>query len=89
MAHGSTGPESTLLIKTLSLSIKYLTYSNVLQLFFINLPDNRLAYGVKIDNDPDHPGFVWSVMEYEDERNALLALFKYSACTVFIFAISR
>ena len=85
MAHGSNGLEPTLLVKTLSLSIKYMMHSKFLRLFLVKLPGNVLGYGVTIDDDHDHPGFVWSVMEKEDERNALLAFFQHSECTVFLF----
>ncbi len=85
MARGGSDFEPTVLIKTLSLSIKYLIRSRELQFVLMRLPDGFLGYGVLVDRDLDHPGVLWSVMEKEDERSALTALVAGSRCAVFLY----
>ena len=85
MGSGRCGFEPTVLIKTLSLSLKYLISSRELRILLIRLPGGYLGYGMSIDRDPDHPGFLWSVMETEDERSALRAMATGSRCVVFLF----
>ena len=85
MARGGSDFEPTVLIKTLSLSIKYLILSRELQFVLMRLPDGFLGYGVLVDRDLDHPAVLWSVMEKEDERLALTALVDGSRCAAFLY----
>lgn len=85
MAEGQCGLEPTLLIKTSSLSLKYLIQSRLFHTVLIGLQDQHLAYCVKVDDDPIRPSILWSVLETEDERSALEALVSTSHFFVFLF----
>ena len=85
MAKGGSGFEPAVLIKTLSLSIKYLICSRELRFVLMRLPGGFLGYGVSVDMDPDHQGVLWSAMEKEDERLALTALVAGSRCPAFLY----
>ena len=78
------GLEPTVLVKTLSLSVKLLVRSRELRFICVRLPGDYLAYGIRIDNDPDYPGVTWSVLKTEDER-AALRMTTSSRCIVFLF----
>ena len=85
MAEGQYGLEPTLLIKTSSLSLKYLIQLRLFHVVLIGLQDQHLAYCVKVDDDPIQPSILWSVLETEDERSALEALVSTSQFFVFLF----
>ena len=81
----ASGLEPTVLIKTLSLSLKFLVRSPELQFVCIRLPGDYLAYGVRTDHDPDYPGVTWSALKTEDERSALRKMAQGSRCVAFLF----
>ena len=81
----ASGFEPTILIKTLWLSLKFLIRSRKLRFVCLHLPGDYLAYGVKIDDDPDYPGVVWSALKTEDERTALRSIATGSRCIAFLF----
>lgn len=85
MARGTVALEPTLLVKTLTLSLKYLIRSNILQLVFFRLSGKYLAYALQLDDDPEHAGTVWSVMETEDERRALRSMLMATPTFVFLY----
>ena len=81
----ASGLEPTVLIKTLSLSLKFLVRNPELQFVCIRLPGDYLAYGVRTDHDPDYPGVTWSALKTEDERSALRRMAQGSRCVAFLF----
>ena len=56
-----------------------------MRLFLLRVAEDWLAYGIEIPDDPNHPGFLWSVMESDDERSALLTLINNPKCVAFLF----
>jgi hypothetical protein len=85
VAHGQGGPEPTLLIKSSTLTLKYLLRMKRFRLFMAKVDNQYLAYGAQIQDDPDHPATLWSFLEYEDEAEALHTLTKEPKCFVFLF----
>jgi hypothetical protein len=84
VAEGQHGPESTLLIKSSSLTLKYFLRIKRFRLFIFRV-GRYLAYGTQIRDDPDHPATLWSFLEYEDEIHAFGALTREPKCFVFLF----
>lgn len=85
LAQGSDGPEATLLIKASTLELKYLLRLKKIRLYLFKISDERIGYGVQIDDDPEHPGTAWSIFEYEDEHAGALALKERFKCMLFLF----
>jgi len=84
-AHGQDGFEPTLLIKGDGLILKYLIKGVRMQLVFARIKGDRLLYCLKVFDDPNKPGNLWSVLEREEERNALFALAHGERCQTFLF----
>jgi hypothetical protein len=85
MAQGRDGPEATLLVKSSTLTLKYLLRLKRFRFFAFRVAGNYLAYGVQIEDDPDHPATLWSFLEYEDEFAALRTLTSQPKCFIFLF----
>lgn len=77
--------EPTLLIKGDSLVLKYLTRGTRLQLLIALVRGDRLLYGLIVHDDPTSPGIIWSVLEREEERQALLGLAIGKPLQIFLF----
>ncbi|MES2442283.1 MAG: hypothetical protein V4574_05585 [Pseudomonadota bacterium] len=84
-AQGKDGFEPTLLIKGDNLILKYLIKGTRMQLVLARVNGDRLLYGLKVFDDPDKPGNLWSVLEREQERDALFALARGERCQAFLF----
>lgn len=84
-ARGIEGFEPTLLVKADSLVLKYLMRGTRLQLLFAQVDDRRLLYALIVHDDPTSPGILWSVLEREEERQALLGLAEGKPLQVFLF----
>jgi hypothetical protein len=85
MAEGRDGSEATLLIKSSTLTLKYLLRLKRFKLFVFRIDQEWIAYAVQIDDDPNHPATLWSILEYDDEVSALQTLIKNPKCFVFLF----
>jgi hypothetical protein len=85
VARGKDGPEVTLLIKASTLTLKYLLRQKRFKFFAFRVSTKWIAYGVQIDDDPQQPAMLWSILEYEDETQALQTLLTESKCFVFLF----
>jgi hypothetical protein len=68
--------EPTLVIKTKSLLLKYLLKSPHVQFVFGQLDNGSLMYGVLVDDDSQSPLGLWSLVEREDELQALIRIIK-------------
>jgi hypothetical protein len=55
-----------------------------MKLHFIQMGE-RLLYCLEVDDDDLKPAMIWSVMEREEERSALVALSRGEACQIFLF----
>ncbi len=55
-----------------------------MQLAFARL-DDRLLYGLKVYDDPEKAGLLWSVLERDEEKSALAALTRGEHCQTFLF----
>lgn len=76
--------EPTLLIKGSTLLLKYIAVGAHMQLALSRLGD-RLFYGLKVYDDAEKPGVLWSVLERDGEKSALSALASGAQCQVFLF----
>lgn len=72
-AFGENGRESTLLLKGSTVLLKYVILGASMRLRTALLK-GRLLYGLDIYDDATKPIVVWSAMEREDERLALLGI---------------
>ncbi len=85
MAIGRYGREPTLLIRSSTLTLKYLVRLKSLEFAATILNDGRLVYGVRIPDDPLHPALIWSVAERQEELTVLRTLSTSQKCVVFLF----
>jgi hypothetical protein len=76
--------EPTLLIKGSTLLLKYVTQGVRMQLAFAQLRD-RLLYALKIYDDEEKPGVLWSILERDEEKAALGGLVRGETCQIFLF----
>jgi hypothetical protein len=83
--HGAKGREPTLLIKATNLLLKYIIRGVPFGLVFAPLSNGGLLYGLRVFDDPEKPAVIWSVLEAEDEKTALLEICKGSSCQIFLF----
>lgn len=84
-AEGKHAFEPTLLIKGDALILKYIVKGVALQFVAVRVRGDRLLYGLLIFDDPDAPAFLWSIMEREEEQQALFRLAEGQDCQVFLF----
>ncbi len=80
-----SNPESALLISGTSLILKYLVRLRTFTLLVTRLPNDCILYAVKVDDDPTHPAAFWSLIETDNEMNALRMLLERGRCNVFLF----
>ena len=81
---GVEGFEPTLLIKGSTLLLKYVVLGASMQLAF-RLFEGRLLCCLKVCDDGADGGILWSIVEREQELNAVRGLAYGSALTVFLF----
>lgn len=84
MAHGSDGPEPTLLIKANSLSLKYFLRRESFR-FVVSRVGRKIVYAVEIPDDLKQSAMAWSLVEREEELTALKALVANPRSVVFLF----
>jgi hypothetical protein len=84
-AKGNDELEPTLLIKADSLVLKHIVRGARLQLLIAQVRGNRLLYGLIVHDDPTSPAVVWSVLEREEERQALFGLAEGKLLQTFLF----
>ena len=75
----------SLLIKTTSLTIKYFYRLREFTLIFSPMPDGFLLCGVQVNDDPSHPGTIWSLIASENELEAIRLLAVSGKLDVFLF----
>lgn len=83
-AHGSNGFETTLLIKGGTLLLKYVVLGVPMRLAFA-MYGERLIYAVQVFDDGDNGGILWSVVEREEELNAIRGLAHGEPVVSFLF----
>lgn len=77
--------EPTLLIKADSLILKHLTQGVRVQLMIGLVRGDRLLYGLIVHDDPTSPGVIWSILEREEERQALFGIAAGKPLQIFLF----
>lgn len=85
IAQGRDGPETTLLIKASTLTLKYLVRLKCFGLEMVRIGEKWLAYGIRINDDSKSPAILWSMVEHTEEIDALKALTNSPKCVVFLF----
>jgi len=83
-ASGRDGFEPTLLIKGGTVLLKYVVLGARMQLGFA-MCDGRLLYALKICDDGDNGGVLWSIAEREEELNGIRALVRGDPLVSFLF----
>ncbi len=83
-AEGANGHEPTLLLKGSTVLLKYVILGASMRLR-IALLRGCLLYGLEVFDDATKPAVVWSVMEREEERLALLGIAKGEELQMFLF----
>ncbi|MCC5997348.1 MAG: hypothetical protein JJU18_13375 [Oceanicaulis sp.] len=83
-AHGRDGFEPTLLIKGSTVLLKYIALGTRMQLAFA-MCDGRLLYALKVCDDGDDGGILWSVAEREEELNGIRGLARGEPLVAFLF----
>ncbi len=76
--------EPTLLIKGSTLLLKYIAQGVRMQLAFAQLGD-RLLYALKVYDDEEKAGILWSILERDEEKAAISALVRGETCQTFLF----
>lgn len=84
-AKGRDGCEPTLLVKGDALVLKYLVKGARVQFVAARVRGDRLLYGLLIHDDPASPALLWSIMERDEERQALFGLANGEDCQTFLF----
>jgi hypothetical protein len=85
LASGRDGWEPTLLVKSSTLTLKYLTQLRSTSFVAALTPEGHLLYGLRVLDDIKHPAFIWSVAESADEFRALRALSSGREGYLFLF----
>ena len=81
---GGEKREPTLLIKGSTLLLKYIILKTKIEFLFTRI-DDRLLYVLRIWDDVKRPANLWSILEREEEKDALLALVRGGICQLFLF----
>lgn len=75
-----------ILIKSSSLSLKYMVNLLHFSIIFGQLESSSISYyGVLIEDDPRNPLIIWSPIESTDEVTALSLLSKNGRCKIFLY----
>lgn len=83
-AKGQHAFEPTLLIKGSTVLLKYIVLGVRMQLAFA-MCAGRLVYALKVYDDGDDGGILWSVAEREEELNAIRGLARGEPLVAFLF----
>jgi len=83
-ARGRDGFEPTLLIKANTILLKYIVLGARMQLAF-TMCDGRLLCALKVCDDGDNGGILWSVVEREEELNGIRGLARGEPLVAFLF----
>lgn len=81
---GKDGLEPTLLIKASTLLLKYILLKISMKLHFVQI-GRRLLYCLEVGDNDLKPAMIWSVLEREEEKSALVALSRGEVCQIFLF----
>lgn len=84
MCEGGEGLEPTLLIKTSTLNLKYLSRSS-LELQVTTSEDLGIKYSLIILDDSQDPLVLWSQVAVDEEADALSRILSGEPCTAFMF----
>ncbi|MBA4802282.1 MAG: hypothetical protein H2040_10500 [Euryhalocaulis sp.] len=83
-ARGQDEFEPTLLIKGSTILLKYIVLGARMQLAF-TMCENRLLCALKVYDDGDEGGILWSVVEREEELNGIRGLARGGPLVAFLF----
>lgn len=83
-AAGQDGREPTLLIKGSTLLLKYIVLGTRVQLAFASC-EGRLLYAMRVFDDDNDGGILWSVAERQEELDAIRGLTRGQPMVAFLF----
>ena len=79
------GTEGCLLIKTSTLTLKYLATLRHFSITIFRLGGGQLGYGVQVPDDPQAPGTLWSLVGFADELDALEMCLSQASTFVYLY----
>lgn len=85
MANSDIGREPALLVKTRTLTIKYAIKSNRFSLIVFRLTSGSVGYAIKVYDDPEKSVILWSVVEHQNEIDAIRSIANGGPCPVYLF----
>ncbi|XDB00040.1 hypothetical protein AB1M95_09105 [Sulfitobacter sp. LCG007] len=83
-SEGRDGQEPTVLIKGSTLLLKYIVLGARMQLAFASC-DGRLLYALRVFDDDNDGGILWSVAERQEELDAIRGLAQGQPLVAFLF----
>jgi len=85
LAKGRDQREPTVLVKSSTITLKYLSRLATTRFVAAHTPEGWLLYGLRIYDHSEHPAFIWSVAGSADELRALKAMAAGEATYFFLF----
>lgn len=76
----------TILLRCTTLQAKCALQTSGYKVVLLPISNGWLAYGLEIEDDPENPMLLWSIVERDSEIEALRCLSKSSECAIAIFA---
>lgn len=76
----------TVLLRCTTLQAKYALQTSSYKVVMLPISNGWLAYGLEIEDDPENPMLLWSIVERDSEVEALRCLSRSSECAIAIFA---
>lgn len=78
-------PRVALLVKTSSLRLKYLHQLKSFRVIVTRLTSRGVLYLIEIKDDPTNPSYIWSLVETEEELEALNILSEIKSCVAYFY----
>jgi hypothetical protein len=85
MAQEGANLVPVLLVKAISLTLKYLVRLRTFRLLIWKLPEGHLLYSLRIADDPTSPANLWSIIESDEELAAMTRIVGGAEVGVFLF----
>lgn len=80
------GRTPTILLRCTTLQAKYALQASSYKVVLLPVSNEWLAYGLEIEDDPENPMLLWSIVERDSEIEALKCLSRSPRCSIAIYA---
>ncbi len=74
-----------MLIKTSTLTLKYLATLRSFRMCLFRLNGGQLGYGLEVPDDSEAPGTLWSLVGFEEEFDALRKSLTQATAFVYLY----